>query len=350
MRTFEVNRRLAGRHEVKVFTSVYKHSLRSVERAGVHYRRLGFRVPGVGSSPHLTFLVSQGLAISRTPHDLVVEEFTPPVGFCGLPWWTRAPVISIVQWNFFEQWEKRYRLPFSKWMTQLAKTGRYRHVIVQSESMAREFKSLLPNATICTIPPGIDDYAFIEPVVQGEYVLFLGRIDTQHKGLDLLIEAWSSHCRAAKVPLVIAGAGPAIEALRDEVRQRQLEGLIRFIGRVEGTAKMRVLQNSRIVVVPSRYETFGLAALEGMAAGKPVVCFNIDHLSEVAAAPWAVSIPAFDTQAFGRAVAQLWENPAKCSAIGTAARERARCYHWDQVAQKQEDFYLQVYHSSHAPA
>lgn len=350
VRTFAVNARLAARHDVTVFTSVYKKCRRRLERNGVRYRRLGFRLPPFGLSPHLSFLAALGPAVARTPHDLVIEEFTPPVGFCGLPWWTKAPVISIVQWHFFEQWEKRYHLPFRRWMKRLAGTGRYRHVIVQSDAMGREFQSLLPHATVRRIPPGIDDDAFLESAGPGEYALFLGRLDPDHKGIDLLMEAWRRVCLAAKVPLVIAGEGPARTELEGMIARENAGGLIRLIGRVEGRAKEEAIRRSRIFVMPSRYETFGISVLEAMAAGKPAVCFDIDHLNELAAPPWAEQIAKLDAEALGRAVARLWLSPERCQAMGEEARRRAKEYRWDVIARQQEDFYLEIISSSRETA
>ncbi|HZP61005.1 MAG TPA: glycosyltransferase family 4 protein [Opitutaceae bacterium] len=346
VRTFAVNSRLAARHDVTVFTSVYQNCRRRLERNGVRYRRLGFRLPPFGLSPHLSFLAALGPAVARTPHDLVIEEFTPPVGFCGLPWWTRAPVVINMQWNFFQQWEKRYHLPFRRWMRRMAQTGRYRYVIVQSHAMGREMQSLLPDATVRRIVSGIDDNAFVQGGGEGEYALFLGRLDTEHKGLDLLLEAWRKVCGPAKVPLVIAGDGPARAELETAVARDGLAGVIRFVGRVEGAAKRETLARCRLFVMPSRYETFGIAGIEAMAAGKPIVCFDIDHLNELAAPPWAEPITKFDSEAFGRTVARLWLSPEQCQRMGEEARRQAQAYRWDVIAQQQEDFYCEIL-SSH---
>jgi len=342
VRTFAVNSRLAARHDITVFTSVYKNCRRRMERNGVFYRRLGFRLPPFGLSPHLTFLTALGPMIARTSHDLVVEEFTPPVGFSGLPWWTKAPVVLCVQWYFFEQWEARYHLPFGRWMKRLAKTGRYRYVIVQSKAMQREFQSLLPDATVRHIAPGIDDSAFVERQGAGDYVLFLGRLDVEHKGLDLLITAWRTICGPAKIPLVIAGEGPARAELEIRIAREKLGGLVRFVGRVEGTAKREALQRCRIFVMPSRYETFGIAALEAMAASKPVVCFDIDHLNELAVPPWAEIVAKFDSEAFGHAISRLWSNPDRCQEMGIQACLRACDLRWDAIARQQENFYREI--------
>jgi glycosyltransferase involved in cell wall biosynthesis len=342
VRTFAVNARIAARHDITVFTSIYKHCRRRMERNGVLYRRLGFRLPPFGLAPHLSFLTALGPTIARTPHDLVVEEFTPPVGFCGVPWWTKAPVVLNVQWYFFDQWEKRYHLPFSRWMRRLARTGRYRHVIVQSDAMGREMRSLLPGAIIRRIPSGIDDSAFAGSQGVGDYVLFLGRLDMEHKGLDLLIEAWRKVCGPAKIPLVIVGEGPARTEIEVMIAREQLGGLVRLIGRVEGPAKQEALRRCRLFVMPSRYETFGIAGIEAMAASKPVVCFDIDSLNELAAPPWAENIAKFDCEALGQAVARLWQNPERCQVMGEQARRRAWDYRWDAIARQQEDFYLEI--------
>ena len=371
VRTFAINSRLAGRHEITVLTSVYRGCQPTVRRAGVAYRRLGFRLPGFGLSPHLSFLARLGPAVRALEHDLVVEEFTPPVGFCGLPWWTNKPVVLVVQWYFFEQWERRYHLPFTRWMRALARRERYRHVIVQSAAMGRELAPLFPRAKIDVIPCGLDDDAFVEPAeverapgcgqasanpneTAGAYVLFLGRLDLEHKGLDLLLHAWRETCAAAQVPLILAGEGPARAWLEAFIQREHLGHLVTLVGRVEDRAKTQLLAGARLVVMPSRYETFGLTALEAMAAGRPLICFDIPHLNELARAPWAQLLPrttdAADTSALGRAVLGLWREPERARAMGALGYAQAQAYRWDAIARQQEAFYRQALSDHHENA
>ena len=372
VRTFAINSRLAARHEITVLTSVYRGCQPTVQRTGVTYRRLGFRLPGFGLSPHLSFLARLGPAVRALEHDLVVEEFTPPVGFCGLPWWTNKPVVLVVQWYFFEQWERRYHLPFARWMRVLARRERYLHVIVQSDAMRRELAPLFPRATIRVIPCGLDDDAFaptaatthapgraqagaVPAETAGAYVLFLGRLDLEHKGLDLLLHAWRKNCAAAQVPLILAGEGPARAWLEGFIHHHHLGRLVRLVGRVEGPAKTQLLAGARLVVMPSRYETFGLTALEAMAAARPLVCFDIPHLNELARAPWAELVtrttddPA-DTTEFGRAVLGLWREPERARAMGALGHAQAQAYRWDAIASQQEDFYREALSDHHENA
>ncbi len=344
VRTFEVNSRLAARHDITVFTSTYRGALRRQVRSGVHYRRLGMRLPGWGLSPHLSFLARLGPTIRRTPHDLVVEEFTPPVGFCLLPRWTDKPVVSIVQWFFFQDWERRYHLPLQRWMRAIPKRVPYRNFIVQTKRMGDYFRELIPQARIWTVPCGVGDESFHSATAgDGDYALFLGRLDPNHKGLDLLLDAWGRLAgNGQRIPLRIAGAGPARDQLERRVRQADLGDVIRFVGRVEGQHKSQLLSGCRFMVMPSRQETFGLSALEAMAASRPVVAFDIDHLNEILHPRWAVLIKPFDTDAYAAAVASLWNDPARSRGLGEAAFVKAHQHRWAEIARMQEQVYEEI--------
>lgn len=104
----------------------------------------------------------------------------------------------------------------------------------------------------------------------GEYLLYLGRL-TEAKGVRLLMAAWDQ-VRASGglgLPLVLAGAGP----LRDELaRWAQDRDDVRCLGLRSRAECAELMARSAAVVVPSAWmETFGLVAVEAMAAGVPTV-------------------------------------------------------------------------------
>lgn len=342
VRTHEINSRIANSHEVSVWTAVFPGAAKRKIRDGILYHRLGLHIKPFGLSPHLSYLACLGPKLLSTAHDIVVEEFMPPAGFCLLPWWTRKPVVSIVQWYFFDFWEQRYHLPFQKCMRAIARSKRYRYFIVQTTTMARRLHRLMPDAVIEKIPCGINPDAFSDPVRGGDFVLFLGRLDIWQKGLDFLLEAWRRHCQKQKIPLIIAGDGPDHDILREHVNAMGLKSLVTFAGRVTGNRKKALIESCRFMVMPSRQETFGISALEAMAAGKPVIAFNIDSLSELIGAECGILVPPEDASSYGKAVCRLWDDGSACFEMSQRAHQNAHKYLWKDLARRQLNFYQRV--------
>jgi len=347
VRTYEVNRRLAANnHDITVLTATYSGAIRRLEKDGVAYRRIGFRLPCSGLSPHLSFLMALGPTIKSIKHDLIVEEFTPPVGFCALPLWTRKPVISIVQWYFFKDWEKRYKLPFESIMRFLAGRGYYKYFIVQTEAMATHFRNLMPASQIWVVPCGLDRryFQFDHSMANtGEYVLFLGRLDINHKGLDWLLDTWQELQRVGCAPpLIIAGEGQGRQYLEKRIFQEGLCQNIKLVGKVTGEEKLRLLRDCKFLVMPSRQETFGMAALEAMASGKAVIASDIEHLNEVVQSSHGRLVPFGNVQALAATINELNTDFAQCSILGKNAYIQSANYDWDKIAVRQEQIYETV--------
>jgi glycogen synthase len=108
---------------------------------------------------------------------------------------------------------------------------------------------------------------------------------------------------------------------------------------VSGAEKAGLLAGSRLVVVPSRAETFGIVAVEALAAGTPVVAFNIPCLREVVPAECGRLVPAFDVAGLAATLAGLYPDAEVVSALGRAGRRFAADYDWDVIARRQADVY-----------
>ncbi len=102
--------------------------------------------------------------------------------------------------------------------------------------------------------------------------LYVGRI-AHEKNIGFLIRSFQRvHAQLPRTMLVIAGEGPALEDLRQLVRQLRLEDDVRFVGYLErGQALLDCYAAAQVFVFASRTETQGLVLLEAMAQAAPVV-------------------------------------------------------------------------------
>jgi glycosyltransferase involved in cell wall biosynthesis len=116
------------------------------------------------------------------------------------------------------------------------------------------------------------------PGVKGKpYFLFLGRIHPK-KGVHFLIEGYAAFCRSAgtaAVPvLVIAGPdaeGPYGRQMQDLAAKICPANSVFWPGMLTGTAKWGALYNCEVSVLPSNQENFGIAVVETLACGRPVL-------------------------------------------------------------------------------
>ncbi len=144
----------------------------------------------------------------------------------------------------------------------------------------------------------------------GSYALVVARLAPE-KGVDVAIDA----CRAAGMPLVVAGDGPERAALM----RRAGDAEVRFAGHVDDLELAELRAGAAIALAPSRSgETFGLAVAEAMAAGLPVVASRVGALTELVD-PDALVAPG-DAGALAGAIARL----AGDRAAGERGRERVR--------------------------
>ncbi|MBR9842690.1 MAG: glycosyltransferase family 4 protein [Rhodobacteraceae bacterium] len=151
------------------------------------------------------------------------------------------------------------------------------NVVAVSQAQADWMKRrrLAAAQTLRVIAPVVDlrDFRALAPADGTPRVIgAIGRLHRQ-KGFDILIRAFR-RLPNQDVSLHIHGAGPEDAALRalacDDPR-------IRFFGHSDHPD--RVMQSVDLVAIPSRWEAFGLVALEARAAGRPVLCSGVDGLT-----------------------------------------------------------------------
>ena len=114
------------------------------------------------------------------------------------------------------------------------------------------------------------------PTSDDGFILFVGRL-VRTKGLSYLIDAM----KMVNSKLVICGSGPEEARLRRLIAANDLDDKVELRGRVDEQEKMRLMASCSVFVMPSTWESYGLAVVEAMALEKPIVASNVGGLPEV---------------------------------------------------------------------
>jgi glycosyltransferase involved in cell wall biosynthesis len=191
---------------------------------------------------------------------------------------------------------------------------------------------LLPNGTRCAeILSARDDAQAAAPL----RLLYIGRlVDT--KGIFESIEALKVlRGKGIEARLTVAGSGPVDEALRQSAAALGVEDRVSFAGPIFGEAKLRLLAQADVLMLPS-YHLEGLpyALLEGMAAGLVPIVTRVGAIPDVVTPEvHGLFVPPRDPQAVAAALETLHADRAALARMGAAARERVKShYSVDRVA------------------
>jgi glycosyltransferase involved in cell wall biosynthesis len=189
------------------------------------------------------------------------------------------------------------------------------------------------------VPPGVAPAQLDVSTGPDSYALYAGRIAPE-KGLERLIK-WSV---GVPLELRIAGAGAA----RYLQRLQALAGpRVRWLGPLRGEALAAAYAGARCVVILSEGEEFGLTALEGMAAARPVVALRSGGLPELVV-DGVGGMVVDDSEGFQRAIGRLAADPDLAARMGRAGRDRARAYTWEAMTAAIERIGVAALESRHA--
>ena len=199
---------------------------------------------------------------------------------------------------------------------------------------------------VSLIPCGVDLSRF-RPIGQKEarqqlglnghkVMLYVGRIEPL-KGADLLLHAAASLESDEGVQVLVVGSDAdgsgELERLHQLSDDLQLGDAVEFVGRVPQEQLALYYSAADVCVVPSFYESFGLAALESMACGTPVVASRVGGLSTIVQHGRTGYLKSWRCpEAFAQSLEMIMSNEDLRESMGRAARTRAETLSWDQVA------------------
>lgn len=153
----------------------------------------------------------------------------------------------------------------------------------------------------------------------------MGRL-MDDKGFDILLKALSVlKEQGVDFRARIGGDGEDMAALRQQVRELKLEGLVEFPGWIGNGQKAEFLNALDIFVCPSRYEPFGIVMLEAMEAGLPLVASETTGSIEIIEdGRTGIRVPNMDHLAMAEALKRLIDNPQEAQRMAKAAARQLK--------------------------
>lgn len=214
-------------------------------------------------------------------------------------------------------------------------------VVVTSGFAAEEFADT--GARLELVPLGVDLETFhpsrAVPVDDGVLKLcYVGRLSHEKSPQLAVATAVELHRRGRRVRLDLYGTGPDLE----ELRQMAGDAPVRFHGFVDGRSEVaRAFASSDVSLSVCPSETFGLAVLEAMACGTPVVTSNRGGASELVDDAVGAQGPP-DPAALADAVESLV--PRLGPELRAAARRRAEAYTWSRTVERMLGLHEELAH------
>lgn len=340
VRLEEIYRRLAGAVELTLVTGRFPGARDGVQD-GLNRVRLGAAAPYAWS--RLTYARAATRLLARAEYDAAVFDFSaytplriPADRPVGVMLGQMAGPTARMRWGraaggIVGAWER-------------GQLARARHVAAVSPWLLEQVRPLLPpGAGARVVGAGVDDRFFSVRRAEAGHLLYYGRFDVFQKGIDTLLDAFALLARQRPgVRLVLAGRGRDAARIAAMIAERGLGGAAELVPDPAPERVLALMAGAAALVMPSRFEGFGMVAAEAMAAGIPVVASRVDALPDVVGPDGGVLVPPGSPEETARAVAALLDDPARRASLSASARARARRYSWDEVARDHLEWLRQI--------
>ncbi|MCM2272373.1 MAG: glycosyltransferase [candidate division Zixibacteria bacterium] len=168
-------------------------------------------------------------------------------------------------------------------------------------------------------------------------------------GPDILIDAMAEVKKTIPdIRLSMAGRGEMTAKIQEQIVSHGLEDNIKLVGFIENQWMYHFISEHNIVVMPSRRESFGVAALEASACGRPVIASNVGGIPEVVLNNLTgVLVPPEDPAALAEAIIRLVQDRASQQQMGEAGQRYVMAnYTWEKSLDLMATLYERVLHVS----
>jgi glycosyltransferase involved in cell wall biosynthesis len=345
LRDFEIlKRQRSSWADITVWTGKYP-GFRDSVREGIRYRGLGFGNLGKGYlASRLAFTLAANLRILFDRADAVgnsISAYAPLLA--GL---LRPDRFFLVAHHYVggRSREKYSLLGIYAWLSEWLLLRFCRRLIASNANLGARARAMNPRVSVLQSQNGFDAALLRTSPEEADppFILFLGRFDIYMKGLDRLIEAYRgmrSDLRG-RTRLILAGAAsPKALAAVEKLAAEAPDAGIELIPNVPEAKKNELLRRCLFFCSPSRFEGWGIAALEANAAGKPVLVTRTDgFLESIKDGYSGIMVPIDDAPELIRGMETLITDPELRRRLGADARVWAARFTWDGIALREREW------------
>lgn len=338
VRVFELYRRLVGElREVTVATGSFPGA-RDEVIDGVQYRRLGAAGPYAWS--RLTYASAASRLLKEGSYDVAVFDFSTYTPI----WIPRHRPVGLTVHHITgptakQRWGRMAGSMISAYERRMLRRARW--ISVTSSATQVLLETVVPSDTqLIPVGAGVPDQLFQLERNEQDYLLYFGRLDWFQKGLDTLLDAMAVLVRERpELQLWVAGRGKDAKRVEEYGRELGILSNLRLLGSVSDEERQSLLAGARVLLMPSRFEGFGMVAAEAMAAGVPLVAAAAGSLPEVVAPPeGGMLFPPGNADALAAAVDRLLSSDDARAALSVSARRSAERFRWERVARQHFEF------------
>lgn len=336
VRAYEIYKRLKDRHDITLLCLKYPNA-RDGDIEGLKHIFVGTESKSLTKSV-LSYTIKAARFLRRfgNDFDVIVENFLPSTPFFS-SFLTKKPVIlqfqGIMGGHSLRKFTPFYSIPM--YMVERFYPGLYdRFIFVSDITKEKVLSRIKGKCKLCpVIPNGINKELLSVTPWDGDYILFLSRIDIYTKGLDLLINAFERiSSEFPDLRLILAGYEFNSFTKLVSDRPASIKERIEYAGFLTGDKKAKLLSGAKIFVLPSRHESSPISILEAAAYGKPVIVSDIPELSFVQKEGFGLSFQSGSVDGLTEKMRILLRDNKQRQAMGKRGREFSSKFLWDSIA------------------
>jgi len=183
-----------------------------------------------------------------------------------------------------------------------------------------------------------------ESLVKKYDAVFLGRLNYT-KGLFDLVDIWKKIVNiksCAKMALIGDGEKITVMKLKNKIKKNKLENNIVFLGFLTKKEKFTALKEGKIFVFPSKSESWGIAIMEALACGLPVIVYNLPFYKEIYN-DILYEVELNNVEEFAKKLIKLLENPSILNKNIIEGKKISNNYSWEKVIKNEFEYIAGLY-------